>query len=183
MRIISRRHMILLEILIALALITLCILPLLTPHVAMIKQQKKFINEMKLDHTVHLLYVDVLEQMQQNKISWAQIAEKKPIPIDDAMWTRIGANSPPHLKGSYRFDEVKRKENETTLWAAHLLTVTFTFEPETGAFDEAGKDMRKMFPYTVYALRHAITPKLDVDAASEIEKNKEKKNSDDPKKN
>lgn len=168
MRRTSKRYMILLEILIALALVTLCILPLLTPHVAMIKQQKKFISEMKLDHLVHLLYVDMLEQMQQNKISWTLINDQNPIPIDEAMWQRIGESPPPNLKGSYRFGEVKKKENETTQWGAHLLSLTFTFEPTSGPTNKAGKDMRKIFPYTVYALRHAITPTIDIDATKDL---------------
>lgn len=165
----SRRYIILLEVVIAMAIVALCILPLLSPHLVMLQQQRKFIKEMNLDHTVHLLYVDVLEQLQQNRITWAQIEKKENIPITDDVWNRIGEVNSSGMRGSYRFDEVLHKENEVTLWAAHLLSLTFTFQPEN-CTDEECQKQRRVFPYTVYVLRHAITKEID----SETAKNEKK---------
>lgn len=167
MRIKSKRHMILLEVLISLAIIALCILPLLAPHLAMLKQQRKFINEMKLDHAVHLFYIDVLELLQQNKISWAQIEGKEVIPISEDMWERVGETNNFGLKGSFRFDDIKHKSNDKTQWAAHLLSLTFTFEPINCAKEEDCKKRQRVFPYTVYALRHAQTTEVDIDKKEE----------------
>lgn len=165
---IVRRPMILLEILIALAMIALCALPLITPHVAMIKEQKHFINTMKLDHYVHLIYVDILEQLHTNKIGWNVITEKTPIPLDESLIARLGETNFPKLKGYFRFHEIKHKINKSTGWSAYLLKLNIVFEP-----DEKLGNKTQEFPYTVYLLRKT-EPEEETSKPAEKEKEKEK---------
>lgn len=178
---IAKRPMILLEVLIALALIAMCALPLLTPHFAMLNQQKKFISTMKLDHHVHLLYIDVLERLQKNKISWNLIQDHTEIPIDEDMWVRIGEYPLPNLRGSYHFEEIKSKSNNVTNWSAYLLNLVFTFEKTHLDQKEPPSTTLRKFPYTVYVLRHtAEVPVIE----DENEKQKSSnKNENAPEKN
>jgi hypothetical protein len=72
---VQRRHQSLLEVLIAFALIALCVLPLIYPHVAIYKAQNKFARKLELDHVVNLLYGKVLEKLYMNTIPWADLAQ------------------------------------------------------------------------------------------------------------
>lgn len=145
----AKRYMILLEVLIAMALVALCALPLIAPHFEMLKAQKKFISTLKLDHFTHLFYVDVLEQLQANKITWQQIQDKMPIPIDEKMWERINEKNSLNIKGNFQFEEIKSKFSNDKSWGAYLYTLTFTFEP----MEATASSKKWVFPYTVYLLR------------------------------
>src|ERR1700722_13895 len=73
----DKRPFLMLEVLIAFALITLCATPLIYPHVSMIKAQKEFINKMKINHSVNLIYVNILEKLHRNEIPLQDIEDKK----------------------------------------------------------------------------------------------------------
>lgn len=140
--------MILLEVLIAMALIALCILPLITPHIAMIREQQRMDAVMRLDHSVHLLYVDVIEQMHKNIIKWNQVMEGKPIPISDDMWERIGIQNKIPLQGFFRFQEIRHKPGKPAEWNAHHVKVIFFFMPPDST------QVVWEFPYELSFLRH-----------------------------
>ena len=57
-----------LEVLIAFALIAISAIPLIYPHVSMIKEQKESINRMKIHHVVNLIYTNILEKMHKNEL-------------------------------------------------------------------------------------------------------------------
>ena len=78
----TRRHSLLLEVLISFAIIALCILPLLYPHVYILKSQQEMIRTVELDHVVNLIYASTLEKLYLNQIPWDTIESKKEIPID-----------------------------------------------------------------------------------------------------
>lgn len=145
--------MLLLEVMIAIALVTLCLLPLITPHLAMFKEQSKFNTAMQLDHVVHLLYVDMLEQMYLGKISWKQVQEKRPVPIDDNTWSRIGQTSKFPFEGHYLFGEIKHKEGKDTEWGVYLLTLTFVLSPKNAKEEHSPQ---WVFPYQLCAAKHTI---------------------------
>lgn len=148
----KRRCMMLMEIIISMVLMVLCILPLITPHIAMVKEQKKLNATMQLDHVVHLFYVDMLEQLQKNKIPWSQIQEEKEMPINDDMWRRIGFDTQLPVKGFYRFKEIRHKPKKTAAWNAHWLSLTFYFIPENSSI--GSKSAELSFPYELTLLRH-----------------------------
>ena len=74
---VKKRYVSLLEVLIAFALIVLCVLPLIYPHVAMFKSQKAFIRKVELDHVVNLLYAKILEKLYMNSIPWQELGDGK----------------------------------------------------------------------------------------------------------
>ncbi len=169
---IRKRCMLLLEVLISIALIAFCILPLITPHIAMIKEQYKLDTAMKLDHAVRLLYVDVLEQMHKDQIKWGQVVGKSLIPVNEAMWERIGRHKMP-LKGFFRFEEVKHKPNKPSEWNAYLFKLTFYFFPPDAAVDE--KKAEWVFPYKLALLKHSPEEKASAEELAKEEKAKKEK--------
>lgn len=161
---VKKRHMLLLEVLIAMFIITLCILPLLSPFAMVLKQQRHFIKTMNLDHVVNLLYVDVLDQLQQNKIPWNAIQDHAQIPIDDSMLRRAGYQEQLPYKGTFRFDEQHLPAGGPAIkgkpaigWYAYWLVVTFVFTSpdyvEARGDKNEAKGVKYIFPYQVSILR------------------------------
>lgn len=166
--------MILLEIMIALALITLCVLPLLAPRAAMLNEQRKLIHTMELDHLVSLLYVDVLERLHKNEIPWKDLMEQTSFPVDEGMLKRISptATIPHGLIGTYRFDTIRCKTNIEKGLTLPLLHLTFVFQKEdTG---DAAVVKKFVFQYILSALR--IGP---IDSQNSAETSQELENTDD----
>lgn len=153
----KKRHVLLLEILIALAIIAMCILPLLYPHATILNQQQRFLKKTTLDHTVNLLYVDVLEQLQKNQIPWSAIQSHAQIPINEDMLQRAGFKNPFPFNGTFRFDEKPHeksgepsvKGNKNTGWYVYKLNVTFVFTPK----DSKKEGEKFIFPYRLSLLR------------------------------
>lgn len=171
--------MLLLEVLISIALIAFCILPLITPHIAMIKEQYKLDTTMKLDRVVRLLYVDVLEQMHKDQIKWGQVVGKGLIPINDGMWERIGKQNKMPLKGFFRFEEVKHKPNKPSEWNAYLFKLTFYFFPPDAPVDE--KKTQWVFPYELALLKHSPEEKASPEELKE-QADKAKREKEEPNK-
>lgn len=109
LKISKKRHLILLEVLIAFALVALCVLPLIYPQVFILKSEREFINTIDLDHTVNLLYANRLQKMYQNEIGLSEIEGGKPVSITEAHLQEIGYTKEFPYKGEYQFTILKRK--------------------------------------------------------------------------
>ncbi len=103
-----RKHsFLLLEVLIAFTIVVLCIIPLLAPHVGIYKEQKNFLNQIELNHTVHLIYVEVLEKMHKGEISIADIFNKRDFSVTTEKLPSQNINASYHLSPS-----ASKKQNE-----------------------------------------------------------------------
>ena len=144
---------ILLEVLIAFALIALCILPLIYPHVFILRSENKFISTVELDHFVNLLYADTLQKLYQNDISWQDIENGSEISIDTQIAENKGFKNFPYI-GSYKFSKVIKKTNSDTGKEAYLMALTYTFKTKPGFFLE--KDLKDKTPKITYKYEIAI---------------------------
>jgi len=140
---IVRLPIVLLEVLIAFALIALCILPLIYPHVFILRSENKFISSVELDHFVNLLYADTLQKLYQNDIPWQDIERGVEMPIDPQLVQEKGFKNFPYT-GSYKFSKVRKKTNQDTGKGAYLMALTYTFTTKPGFFLE--KDLKDNNP-------------------------------------
>ena len=138
----TRRHSLLLEVLISFAIIALCILPLLYPHIYILKAQQEMIRTVELDHVVNLIYANTLEKLYLNQISWDAIESKKEIPIDPEQVKSCGFGCPLPYTGTYQFVEIKHKPKKITEKALYLFELVFKFE-------KAGGKDKKEYKYKV----------------------------------
>lgn len=127
-----RRLFLLLEVLIALFLVSLCVLPLLGPYVALFRSQSSFGDTIALDHAVSNFYADLIEQLHNNAIAWEALATKRHIPIEaDKLKDFHGRPLP--WKGEYWFDgdppNGKHKPKKESPLSAYLFKLTFAFKP------------------------------------------------------
>lgn len=171
-----RSYVLLLEVLIAIAIVAMCVLPLLAPHATILIQQQRLLKKSTLDHVVGLLYVDVLEQMHRNAIPWGEIQKHTPLEIDESMVKRAGYDKPFPFRGTFRFDvkptpksgEPSIKGNKESALYVYKLVVTFVFTPTV----PEKENEKYVFPYELTVLRKTangpdVVEKAKEDAAKE----------------
>jgi len=124
----------LLEVMIAFALVALCALPLIYPHVFILRSEKEFISTVELDHLVSLLYANRLQKLYMREISWSDIESHKEFPVDEALLDAVDHKKPLSYQGSYHFVEVKQKPSKPIDKTVHFLKLIFTFKPKEGSF-------------------------------------------------
>jgi hypothetical protein len=141
--------MMLLETMIAFALIVLCVLPLLTPHIAMLKAERQFVRKIDLDHVVNLLYASVLEKLYLNEIGWNELMQND-FPITKEDLEKLGYSSLLAYQGSYNFKEVPprfKPRDVNADYSLHLLTLTFNFIPSELSQKEEEVKQKNLLKY------------------------------------
>lgn len=120
-----KRPFLILEVLIAFCLVAFCAIPLIYPHISMIKSQNEFVNKIKMNQAIHLIYVDILEKLHKNEIPLSDIENKKLFQIE-----------PQNLKnchgyvGSYQFIKEKHKKRNSDGITVHLATLQLKLVPK-----------------------------------------------------
>lgn len=147
-----KKHVTLLEVLIAFVLVSFCLVPLLTPHVGILKEQHQFLRKIQLDHAVNLYTGHIIEKMHRSEIPWYMIEEGKMMPIEDEVLRQLIPDYPLAFKGMYRFDVIKSKPKnaEAGTPKAYLLKLNLYFLPgknEHGAAEYI--DKKNPFQYHV----------------------------------
>lgn len=136
-----KRHMLLLEVLIALSLVLLCLLPLLQPHIVMIQDEKDFTRDVQLDRVVNQLFADLLVQEFYNqRIGWDAIAAKREVAIPSDAVKKLG------YQGSYTISHVAPKGealNESKPF--HLLEIQYRFVHVTSVVKKKPKTLKYTF--------------------------------------
>jgi hypothetical protein len=79
----KKHHFQLLEVMIALFLVTLCAIPLIYPHVRIYQEQKQHILEAKLDHEANVAYGHILVLLYEKGIPWVDITSGKQRILED----------------------------------------------------------------------------------------------------
>lgn len=121
---IHKRCMLMLEVLIAMAIVALCLLPLISPHVLVYKSQKEFTHSIQMARKANELFGEVLERLHKNEIPWQAIQERHFIPLDDLLSKTKSIKDA--YRGTYQFTIVGHKENPETGWGMHLLNLAIT---------------------------------------------------------
>ena len=121
---IEKRHLLLLEVLIAFTLIVLTIIPLIYPHTAILIIQEKMIHKMELDHHVNKIHAEMVEKLYKNEINWSDIMNDREVKIID-----IPENLP--FEGTYQFSEKirkpKLKDGEEAPKTLYLMNLDYKF--------------------------------------------------------
>jgi hypothetical protein len=148
--IVYRRYIALLEVLVAFAIIALCMLPLIYSQIAVVQSERNFLDVVNLDHTVNLIYVELLQRLYEKKIPFSDIESGKEMPVEEGLLERAGITGPFPFTGSYQFVlEIQKppKPEEKILALYHL---NFSFSPRRKASKEE-KPLK--YQYTVFIER------------------------------
>lgn len=154
MKVINKRSIALLEVLIAFAIIALCIIPLIYPHVFIFKSEKKFVYAVELDHLANLLYADVLQKLYQNEIPWENLEKGERFPIDSRLLESLGYDEQLPYQGTYQFITIKQKPHKPSDRSVYLFELIFTFTESPTFFLE--KDLKEKNPQVIYRYQLAM---------------------------
>lgn len=135
-RSVIRRPILLLEVIIAFALVALCVLPLIYPHVFILRSEKQFVSEVELDHRVSLIYADIMEKLYRKEIPWQDIIGQKETPIDLSGGSRKDEKGTLPYKGSYKFVKYKQKAKDEESHNMYLFRLIFSFQPVEGLLQD-----------------------------------------------
>lgn len=122
-----RHHFTLLEVMIAMSLIVVCMIPLIYPHVVLYQEQSTFINEMKVDRVVQRLYAEMLIKLYRSEVAWSDIESEKTIEIDPAYFTKEGIPKEFFL-GKYRWKIAQNKPSPPAERTAYLLELNYEID-------------------------------------------------------
>lgn len=148
----QKRSILLLEVMIAIALIVLAAIPLIYPHVYLLRAQRHFLEKIELDHAVNLHFVNLMEQLYLNKISWAAVVNEEEFSFSNDTFREMGYKSPFPFQGSYRFKVEKHKpkgESESTL-TLYLLDLDYSFHLKK---QPSNSDYRLNYHYNLFVVR------------------------------
>ncbi len=111
MRLIRARRFTLMEVVLAIAILSLSLLPLLYPHFAILREEQRFVREIDLDRKVNLLWADDLQTFFSGNFSW------------ESEWDvvrEVGSGA------KRRVHKEKSKSNETVEYMLILVEYTMT---------------------------------------------------------
>ena len=123
----KHRPFLLLEIMIAFALIVVCALPLLAPQLWMVEKEKQAVREIEADRLANLVFVYLAEQLYSNEITWDQLISSTRQELDIKGWLE------PQLRSlyytiQYEFRELKADIQDLGK-SKHLFQLSVYFIP------------------------------------------------------
>lgn len=147
-----KRHILLLEVLIAFALVALCIFPLIAPHVFILKAQYQFNTKVALDQSAAKIYTHILEKAYKREIPWRAIEEKQIFTIDDDFLRKAGIKGDFSHKGSYQLSIARSKGKKQPL-TANVIRTIITLEPKesSGSSAEGQRSQQIAYEYKFFA--------------------------------
>lgn len=158
---VKRRPFLLLEVLIALAIVILCAYPLLSTHFFIYKTEKKFATTAEVHRLVNSVFGYIVEQLYANKIPWKDLLEQTIYPLTDKEKKNLGFPAdfpyevayqvkPMFKKGS--LIKLRKKAGKAGLHD-HLITITIELLPKLNQLDSTE------FVYYLYVERRVIEGK------------------------
>lgn len=147
-----KRPILLLEVMIAIALIVMAAIPLIYPHIYLLRAQRHFMDKVDLDHAVNLHYIDILERLYKNEISWAAVLNELEFSISEEELKKSGYNKPLPFKGSYRFkvQNFKPKGEGGAPLTLYVLDLDYVFHP---AKQSPTDENRLRYHYDLFVVR------------------------------
>lgn len=155
----NKRPFLLLEVLIAFALVIFCAIPLIAPHVDMYKAQRAWLDKEELDHVVNLLYANILEDLYTNKIEWSQLRSEYEAVVTPQMIREAGYQKPLYFDGKYKFTINKFKPKNENEFNLYLFDLKFTFLPTSmiNATPEIKESKTIKYDYNIFVVRDLRT--------------------------
>ena len=117
------RPFLLLEVVIAIALIPLCTIPLITPFLWMVQEESTLTQKMEMQRQEALVFCQLIESLYRNEYSWNQIQSNELLGINTSNTLGIPENWP--YTASFRSKQRERTKKETI----KLLDIAIEIQP------------------------------------------------------
>lgn len=150
-------------------------IPLIYPHIYLLRTQRHFMDKVALDHAVNLHYVDLLERLYKNEISWAAILNELEFPITEEEFRQGGINVPLPFKGNYHFkvQKFKPKGETGSPLTLYLIDLDYVFYPASQTPSEENALKYHYDLFVVRDLGDGDLPQGDVEEEEQADLEKE----------
>lgn len=126
----TQRHFLLMEVVIAFTLVILCIIPLIAPHTFILKEQRKFIYQIDLDHFVNIFYAEFVEKMYRGQVDWNTLVSGAKNQIEHPLLEKIPNPEGGKYAASYWFEEIRKKPPKKAPRMFYVFRLHLLIEPE-----------------------------------------------------
>ncbi len=120
-----KHHFTLIEVLLAIAILSSAIVPLLAPQLWMVKEERQFLHEIQAANLSQEYLAYFLEKIYEHQISWEELISSQNIPFDAAFWADRGIAP---LKMSYSTSVNIKKLDEEDESGAFLINLDIHIE-------------------------------------------------------
>ena len=72
-----KRPFLLLEVLIAIALVALCAYPLITPHYRLAQEKRKLLRNLKVQREADEAFYEAVQRLYEGEVAWEKIIKPK----------------------------------------------------------------------------------------------------------
>ena len=121
------------EVMIAFLLIIFCLVPLMYPNFVIYKEQLKMNQKIELDHTVTLLYGDLLEQLHKRTIPYEMITSKELVQIPISYATAGIDEKKFPFTGTLQARRIRQKGQKKGSYIVALVELTYSFIKKNSA--------------------------------------------------
>lgn len=143
----KKRHLTLLEVLIALLLVIMVLPVLVSSFLATYTQQEKFTDEIFLNRLANNAFVSVFEDMSKNRISYQDLESEREFSLNSGQFLADKRN----WEGSYSFKKLRPdKPPKNTAYFVELWQLHFTFSQDN-------KKKANTFDYDFIVVRDLAT--------------------------
>lgn len=150
---VNKRHISLIEVVISFAIITLCIIPLIYPHVYIYKKQHEAVHKIELQNAAQLVYSNVYHKLLKNEIAWNDIEIERIFPITKEELKALAHDSLPFI-GKYQLAIVRQKVNESVPLSTAMLKLSIAFAKNEEMLSNPDSTNRTVIEYTIFAARN-----------------------------
>ncbi len=106
---IRKRSFLLFELIISLALITLCLFPLIQTHAQLRKQNQKEIETIQVEQLAQEAFCYLKEKLYEHEIPWKKIKKEIRGTLDKDFTCWLGPKMAKKLTCNYRFEKIERR--------------------------------------------------------------------------
>ena len=117
----KKRPFLLLEVLIAFAIVAICILPLLAPHLWIIQGEKAFLAEIQADRVAGNLFGELIQKLHENEIPFELLLDNRRNEINAKL------NIPYKVSWSSQIERDKKGQTDNQHF--YLLRLSLLMEP------------------------------------------------------
>lgn len=132
----SRRPALLLEVLIGLALVGLCVIPLVRPHILAYQAQWQFVRELEREQFADQFFVQQWQDLFERKISWRSIEKEERFPLP---------HSPRGYRGEFFYSIERSKGGEPSEEGPqkyHKILLTLRLHPHQSSLPKKAYERR-----------------------------------------
>lgn len=155
----KRKHLTLIEVLIAFSIVVMSIFPLLYPHVFIFRQQSIYTQKIEMNHAVNLMFGEIYRRLYQQEIPLNDILGEREFLIDEGFLKAVGFDTKPGFSGHYYFNLVKRKTDEDKTKAAYLVDLIFNLQ-----LRGEDKEKRYHFTYSLFVYQESAQSSTEVES-------------------